>query len=100
MGKPRKTNKVNMGGLFEPALATKFAGLCQINGISIREALRRLMVNSILENRIPGIDALELEQREHEKWGSATPVYDGTRTNAPKGAAKQAPASHSPSAES
>lgn len=77
MGKPRKNVKVNMGGLFEPDLATKFGNLAQANGISIREALRRVMVNAILENRIPGIDALDLEARENKKWGAATPIYDG-----------------------
>jgi hypothetical protein len=26
---------------------------------------------------VPGIEALDIERREHEKYGAATPVYDG-----------------------
>jgi hypothetical protein len=77
MGRPRKNMQINVGGKFEPALATKFKNLAQANGVSMHEALRRVMSNAILTGRVPGIEALDIERREHEKYGAATPVYDG-----------------------
>jgi hypothetical protein len=95
MARPKLRTNVYMGGRFGADLATKFFTLARNNGVSIREALRRLMVQAILTGQIPGLEAFGLEQREHEKWGSATPVYDGEAQAKPKGAGKQAPASPS-----
>ena len=36
------------------------------------------MVQAVITNTIPGIDALDLEQREREKYGGgAVPTYEG-----------------------
>lgn len=81
---PRKNTKVNVGGLFEADLATAFGNLAHQAGVSIREGLRRVMINAILEGKIPGIESLELEHREHTKWGTATPVFDGAEIEKPQ----------------
>lgn len=95
MSRQKTRTAVYMGGKYDPELAVKFGQLCKDNGISNKEALRRLMVQAIISRQIPGIDALDLEAREHEKYGAATPVYDGEATERPKSNVKQAPASPS-----
>lgn len=95
MGRLRVRKNVAMGGVFEADLATKFGQLCAVNGVSIKEGLRRLMTSAILENRVPGIDAMDLERRENAKWGAATPTYDGEPLKMPKEAGRKAPAAPS-----
>lgn len=92
MARQRIRTKVFMGGGFDAGLATKFGQLAQANGVSIREALRRIMVQAILTGRIPGIESLDLEQREHEKWGVATPTFDGEDSTKKTPGGKTAPA--------
>lgn len=84
MVRQRSEKRVYVGTRVEAALAAKFLSLAHGNGVSVMEALRRVMVQAILSNRVPGIDALDLEHREREKWGDATPVYDGEQTPSPK----------------
>lgn len=82
MARQRVRENVYMGGRFPADLSAKFNHLAVANGISIREALRRLMVDAIQQNRVPGIDAMELEvRRDSEKFGrdGAVPTYDGER---------------------
>jgi hypothetical protein len=82
MARQRIRENVYMGGKFPADLAAKFNQLSVANGISIREALRRLMVDAIQQGRVPGIDAMELDGRRNtEKFGRETSVatYDGER---------------------
>lgn len=82
MARQRIRENVYMGGKFPADLAAKFNGLAVSNGISIREALRRLMVDAIQQGRVPGIDAMELDsRRQTEKFGREATVstYDGER---------------------
>ncbi len=78
MPRKRLSATTYIGGRFEANLAMKFSALVQSKGTTVQEAMRRLITRAILENEVPGINALELdEQRENAKWGPATPVYDG-----------------------
>lgn len=77
MSRPKSRDKIYMGGRYAIDIATKFNTLSRAHGVSIREALRRLMVQAILSGQIPGLDTFELEEREHAKWGAATPTVDG-----------------------
>lgn len=86
MARPRVKTETMMGGKFETDLAVKFGRLTKENGVSIKEGLRRLMTFAILENRLPGINSLELhEQRENAKYGDATPTFDGSEQHRPEG---------------
>lgn len=77
MAKVRITSKY-VGARVEADLATKFLSLAHSKGISMNEAYRRLMVDAVQQNRIPGVENMDLEVRESEKWGTAaTPVYSG-----------------------
>ena len=77
MGRKSTSKIVYLGGRVEALIATRFKELAYKVGISMDEALRRVVVAAILADKVPGIDAIDLERRENEKWGPATPVYDG-----------------------
>lgn len=78
MARPRKKGLISIGGKFEPGLATGLQNLAHSQGISMREALRRIMTQAILDGRIPGVSDVDLENHERDKWGeSKVPVYDG-----------------------
>lgn len=58
----QKTNiMTGVGGKFDPALATAFLDLAHSQGVSMREALRRVMTQAVLDKRLPGIAILDLE---------------------------------------
>lgn len=77
MGRPQKGKTIHIGGQFDINLSVGLQKLAEANGISMREALRRSIIRTIQEGRIPGIS--DMEEREHEKYGAATPTpsYDG-----------------------
>lgn len=101
MGRPRKTNKqVHFGGLLEAGLVIAFGNLAKELGISQAEALRRVVIQAVMSREIPGVRALDYEDREREKWGRAavpqsTNTYDGEEEIARKPAVgEQRPVSH------
>ena len=94
MPRQRAKDTMYVGGRFAATLIVKFGNLARSNGVSMSEALRRVITQSILSNRIPGIDVLDLEKRENEKWGSATPVYDGGLTQTRKNTTGQVKSEH------
>ncbi len=79
MGQLRKGGRLtNVGGKIDAQIASRFLNLARTQGVSMIEALRRVMVDAILQNRIPGIDTLNLENREAEKYGrEVVGTYDG-----------------------
>lgn len=81
MPMPRKNKPyITVGGRFEPGVAVGFRNLARSKGVSMKEALRRVMVQAILDKQIPGVDELGIEKREQEKYGrevTAVPLYDG-----------------------
>lgn len=96
MARKKMLKLTTMGGQYEPALAVRVMELAKANGITIKELLRRLMVDAVLTGRVPGVEALQLhEHREHEKYGTATPVYDGnSERQQPSKDGKKAPSPH------
>lgn len=83
MGRPRKSGngKRNAGGLYDPHLVTAFGYLARSRGISIAEAIRRLMVTALINKHIPGVEPLDYAELnanmpfEHTK--AAPPSSDG-----------------------
>lgn len=94
MARPKKRDELNVGGKFEAALVVAFGNLSRDAGVSMREALRRVMTQAIIDKRIPGISALDLESHEREKWGAVTPTLDDEGLRAPSEAALESPERH------
>lgn len=77
MPRPRKRSTIHIGGQFEPDMATAFYNLTHAKGISMREGLRRVIIQAIMNGQIPGIQDMDMEHREREKWGNVVPTYSG-----------------------
>jgi hypothetical protein len=96
----KKTNRLtHIGGTFEPALATAFYNLALSKGISMREALRRVITQTIIDGSIPGIAEVNLnvEHLERDRWaGGPVRTFKGestaTTTEAPSTTKKPLPA--------
>lgn len=69
MSTEQKKRTKHFGGRIDSQIVDKFHALATSNGVHTVEALRRVLVNAIMENCIPGVDPLGLEQREAAKWG-------------------------------
>lgn len=63
MSRPKlKANpKVTAGGRYDVALVTAFAYLTKQHGLSIAQALERLMVDALIKRAIPGVTPLDYD---------------------------------------
>lgn len=68
MGRPRMTKdskKLHIGGIYEVQLVSNFDYLCTKLGVSKQEALRRLVIQAIRAQEIPGIVPFEFSMEEN-----------------------------------
>jgi hypothetical protein len=77
----KRGNKQQVTVQIKPDVWLRFSLMTRERGISINLGLERVLMRAISENEIPGIEsATEAhEKRENEKYGPATPTFDGSK---------------------
>lgn len=76
----KRPETIYIGGRFDSNMSARFHTLCEAKGISMQEGLRRIIVDAIQRNAIPGVQDMILEdsRREAEKGHlDSVPTYDG-----------------------
>ncbi len=59
--------KIYLGGRFDSAIAKRFNYLALSKGVSMQEALRRVLIDAIQQGRIPGIEDMIIDDSMREK---------------------------------
>ncbi len=60
--KARKYTGINISARVPSSLAAAWNAFCKSNGISSAKALERLIVNTLVNKRIPGIEPINYEE--------------------------------------
>lgn len=85
MGRPRMAGKrtvINVGANLDIRLATAFHYLCKKAGVKSTEGIRRVIIDVVKKDRIPGIDPLEVNYDELNAQMPFAHTRDSSSTDA------------------